>query len=131
MNIAGVFILVMPLELAMKCLNSGGSLFWAAFWLLNRGTSLKCSLGIDTPDIVSLVHLIFFVISSITFLIVKYSTKTYVTAKCWRWVVFISWIAMIGCYISILISDTFGDSPNIECTFRFYFMKLYLYYGWI
>lgn len=120
----------MPLELAVKCLNSGGSLFWAAFWLLNRETSLKCSLGIDVNDVISLIHLLFFAFSTLTFLLVKYTSKTYITAKCWRWTVFISWVAMIGCYVIVLVSGTLSIS-NPECSFRFYFLKLYLYYGWI
>jgi hypothetical protein len=110
MNLGAVFILVMPLELAIKCLNSGGSIFWAAFWLFNRDISEKCSVGIDTNDIISLVHLLFFVLSVFSFMIVKYTSKTYVTAKCWRWIVFISWLSMIGCYVGVVISDIISSN---------------------
>jgi hypothetical protein len=110
MNLGAVFILVMPLELAIKCLNSGGSIFWVAFWLFNRDVSEKCSVGIDTNDIISLVHLLFFVLSVFSFMIVKYTSKTYVTAKCWRWIVFISWLSMIGCYVGVVISDIISSN---------------------
>lgn len=129
MNIGGVFVLVMPLELGIKCLNSGGSLFWAAFWLLNRDQGVRCTEGVDINDIISLVHLLFFTISICTFLYVKFCSKTYASAKCWRWIVFISWLAMIGCYVSAVITGLL--TSNVECMLGNYFLQLYRYYGWI
>lgn len=128
MNIGAVFVLVMPLELGIKCLNSGGSLFWAAFWLLNRDGAVSGGEGVDVNDIISLVHLLFFVISTLTFLYVKYCWKTYASAKCWRWVVFISWLAMIGCYVSAMITELVTSSESVIGS---YFLRLYRYYGWI
>ena len=129
MNIGGVFVLVMPLELGIKCLNSGGSLFWAAFWLLNRDVGIRCVQGVDVNDIISLIHLLFFVISTFTFFYGKYCNKTYASAKCWRWIVFISWLAMIACYVSVIIGEALASSP--ECVLGNYFLQLYKYYGWI
>ena len=42
---------------------------------------------------------------------------------------FISWLAMIGCYVAVVISDMFSSNP--ECVLGNYFLQLYRYYGWV
>lgn len=131
LNITTVFSIVMPLELSLKCQNTGGSLIWPALWLIYRQVSVKCSLGVDIIDIVTLVHLALWAFAMLVFIIVKYTRKTNITAKCWRWTVFISWIAMIACYITVLAAGSPVKEATPGCAYRNFLLKMYVYCGWV
>lgn len=92
-------IILVPLDIGLRCLNIGGSLVWPAFMFVTEHLVGGVCQEYGMSRWIGWQHLVIIIVCWFLFLIVRLSYKSYLTSRIWRAAVLISIIAMVICYV--------------------------------
>lgn len=139
-NLAVIFVIVFPFELAMKTINLGGCIIWPVFlFAYQRLLRKDCTMYHLQPGatafagIIAWSHLIILLVGYFVFTLLMLTVKTTLSSKIWRSIYLFSIIVLSVCFVLAWlgrISDPRRLTEESPCTYQRFFLRVYQLHGW-